>query len=80
MSESLSVPSRAVHLPLERAAVWSEGLVDGDAWYMPVRYRLDPTPGYREVAVPLTTLEGGWFHPALHDDLPALAAALSRAL
>ncbi len=68
-----------VYLPVNRARLWGEGHDDKlkDQWYTPVVYQNKPIPGFRKVRVPSDTLEGGWFHPDRHEDLPALAELLS---
>lgn len=80
MVQKITTEQREVFLPENRARLWGEGqdeTLPGERRYTPVVYKTTATPGFRPVSVPLSTLEGGWFHPALHEDLPALAELLT---
>lgn len=68
-----------IWLPRDRAVLWGEGSLPNqrDKWYVPVRYHLEPKPGHAEVSVNEGCVEGGWFHPTRHPNLPFLAELLS---
>jgi hypothetical protein len=70
----------SIYLPVDRATIWGGGQDTMDfraKWYQPVRYYTQAKPGFRLVEVPKACLEGGWFHPDRHENLPALAELLS---
>ncbi len=68
-----------IWLPKNRAILWGSGDDPElrDKWYVPVVYQKKPLAGFRKVEVPESCLEGGWFHPDRHENLPALAEQLS---